>query len=287
MPFRIPTAAGGLSSCRRDGEGGAGGRRSPGQPLPPAAAAARRGRPRADASGEPLVFYFHPYEFATELLRLTAVGRATGRSRGTVLHNPGRRAARAAARALDGRLSFVPLRALAEAAAAQPAIAIVIAAAVRTGDQGAVMSKLEEVKHRFEWDAKGVRGDLPVRLARVALDQPACCAGDLRPLRDHDDRDQDATGKAILDIGCGSGPYSIELAKRGARRVLGLDFSEPMLEIARQPAREAGVGDALEFKRGEFLAHDFGTETFDVVDRHGRVRLPRGRAAVPRPRWRG
>jgi 2-polyprenyl-3-methyl-5-hydroxy-6-metoxy-1,4-benzoquinol methylase len=126
------------------------------------------------------------------------------------------------------------------------------------------MSKLEEVKHRFEWDAKGFAAiyqsdSLAWRWINRVLRKAIFARYEIAM-----SETGDATGKAILDIGCGSGPYSIELAKRGARRVLGLDFSEPMLEIARQSAREAGVGDALEFRRGEFLAHDFGAETFDV-----------------------
>jgi 2-polyprenyl-3-methyl-5-hydroxy-6-metoxy-1,4-benzoquinol methylase len=46
--------------------------------------------------------------------------------------------------------------------------------------------------------------------------------------------------------------------------VLGLDFSEPMLAIARTSAGKFGVADQGEFVRDEFLAHDFGSERFDV-----------------------
>jgi 2-polyprenyl-3-methyl-5-hydroxy-6-metoxy-1,4-benzoquinol methylase len=127
------------------------------------------------------------------------------------------------------------------------------------------MSKLEEVKHRFEWDAAGFaaiyRSDsLAWRWVNRVLRKAIFARYEIA-MRESGD----VTGKAILDIGCGSGVYSIELARRGARRVLGLDFSEPMLEIARGSAREAGVGPAVDFQRGEFLAHDFGDETFDVA----------------------
>jgi hypothetical protein len=37
-----------------------------------------------------------------------------------------------------------------------------------------------------------------------------------------------------------------------------------MLEIARDSARKTNVAAKTEFIRDEFLAHDFGTETFDV-----------------------
>jgi ubiquinone/menaquinone biosynthesis C-methylase UbiE len=126
------------------------------------------------------------------------------------------------------------------------------------------MSKLEEVKHRFEWDAAGFAAiyssDSLASRWLNRLFRRAIFARYEIAMRESGD----VAGKSILDIGCGSGVYSIELARRGARRVLGLDFSEPMLDLARRAAREAGTGDAAAFVRGEFLAHDFGDEAFDV-----------------------
>jgi 2-polyprenyl-3-methyl-5-hydroxy-6-metoxy-1,4-benzoquinol methylase len=127
------------------------------------------------------------------------------------------------------------------------------------------MSKLEEVRHRFEWDAEGFaaiyRSDSLASRWFNRVFRKAIFARYEIAMRESGD----VRGKAILDIGCGSGVYSIELARRGARRVVGLDFSEPMLEIARRDARAAGVEPAIELRRGEFLAHDFGGETFDVA----------------------
>jgi 2-polyprenyl-3-methyl-5-hydroxy-6-metoxy-1,4-benzoquinol methylase len=126
------------------------------------------------------------------------------------------------------------------------------------------MSKLDEVKHRFEWDAgnfsaiysgSSFTGRWFQRLFRKAIfvryDVAMTESGDVQ-------------GKSILDIGCGSGVYCIELAKRGAKRVLGIDFSDSMLAIAREAARKDGVADRIEFIRGEFTGHDFGNEKFDV-----------------------
>ncbi|WP_151736860.1 class I SAM-dependent methyltransferase ['Paenibacillus yunnanensis' Narsing Rao et al. 2020] len=47
-------------------------------------------------------------------------------------------------------------------------------------------------------------------------------------------------GGSILDIGCGTGRHSIELAKRGYR-VTGVDLSAGMLEEARKAAAEARI----------------------------------------------
>lgn len=51
-------------------------------------------------------------------------------------------------------------------------------------------------------------------------------------------------GQHVLELGCGTGRVSIELAREG-RKVTGLDISRPMLEVASQKAHEAGVGIEL------------------------------------------
>jgi 2-polyprenyl-3-methyl-5-hydroxy-6-metoxy-1,4-benzoquinol methylase len=128
------------------------------------------------------------------------------------------------------------------------------------------MSKLEEVRHRFEWDAAnfaGIYGEdssAASRLLNRVLRRAVFVRYDVAMTESGDVR-----GRSILDIGCGSGVYSIELARRGARRVLGLDFSGPMLDIARASARKSGTDGVAEFVQGEFLEHDFGTEKFDVT----------------------
>jgi 2-polyprenyl-3-methyl-5-hydroxy-6-metoxy-1,4-benzoquinol methylase len=71
-------------------------------------------------------------------------------------------------------------------------------------------------------------------------------------------------GKSVLDVGCGPGHYSITLAQRGAGRVLGLDFAEGMLDLARQHARRAEVAERCQFLAGDFLNYRF-SETFDYV----------------------
>ncbi len=44
----------------------------------------------------------------------------------------------------------------------------------------------------------------------------------------------DLTGKSVLDLGCGFGEHCMEYVKRGATKVVGIDISEKMLEIARK-----------------------------------------------------
>ena len=68
---------------------------------------------------------------------------------------------------------------------------------------------------------------------------------------------------SILDVGTGSGRFCIPLAA-GKERVLGVDFSEPMIELARQHAAENGVESKCRFEVGDFLEMDFD-EPFDAI----------------------
>ena len=60
-------------------------------------------------------------------------------------------------------------------------------------------------------------------------------------------------GRSVLDIGCGPGHYSVELARRGAGEVLGIDFAEGMIKLATDRARAAGVEDRCTFVLGDIL----------------------------------
>jgi tRNA (mo5U34)-methyltransferase len=51
---------------------------------------------------------------------------------------------------------------------------------------------------------------------------------------------KDLGGKSVLDIGCNGGFYSIEMKRRGAERVLGIDFDDEYLAQARFAAGVTG-----------------------------------------------
>jgi SAM-dependent methyltransferase len=57
------------------------------------------------------------------------------------------------------------------------------------------------------------------------------------------------TGKVVIDFGCGLGGTAIEMAQRGARKVIGLDIQERWLNIAREEARRLGVSDRCSFAK--------------------------------------
>lgn len=54
-------------------------------------------------------------------------------------------------------------------------------------------------------------------------------------------------GRTVIDFGCGAGHEAVELAQRGAMRVIGLDTYAPILEEARTNAARAGVSDRCSF----------------------------------------
>jgi tRNA (mo5U34)-methyltransferase len=74
---------------------------------------------------------------------------------------------------------------------------------------------------------------------------------------------EDLTGRTVLDIGCNAGFYSLEMKRRGAERVLGIDFDDAYLAQARFAAEVAGAD--IEFRK--LSVYDVGAlgETFDVV----------------------
>ena len=73
----------------------------------------------------------------------------------------------------------------------------------------------------------------------------------------------DLRGKTVLDIGCNAGFYSIEMKRRGADRVLGIDFDERYLAQAHFAADVLGLD--IEFRKlSVYDVHNVG-EQFDIV----------------------
>lgn len=73
----------------------------------------------------------------------------------------------------------------------------------------------------------------------------------------------DLTGKSVLDIGCNAGFYSLEMKKRGAARVLGIDADPDYLAQARFAAEVAGAD--IEFREMDVYDVSQLGEAFDVV----------------------
>ncbi|HEY3973295.1 MAG TPA: methyltransferase domain-containing protein [Candidatus Sulfotelmatobacter sp.] len=69
----------------------------------------------------------------------------------------------------------------------------------------------------------------------------------------------DVRGKTVVDLGCGTGENIVPLIERGAR-VIGIDISPDLIELARQRVQKAGLEAAL--KIGS--AYDTGLESGSV-----------------------
>jgi len=106
-----------------------------------------------------------------------------------------------------------------------------------------------------------------------------------------------APGDSALDVCCGTGDLAFELAGRVSPggHVVGCDFSEPMLDLAREKAAERGTrgvrfewADALELpydgERFDAVTVGFGVRNLADLDRGlremGRVLRPGGRLVI-------
>lgn len=79
------------------------------------------------------------------------------------------------------------------------------------------------------------------------------------------DRAQVGPGSDALDVCCGTGDLALELRRRIGPdgRVVGCDFSEPMLELARRKSGDEGL--AVEFGWADALDLPYGDKSFDAV----------------------
>ena len=80
------------------------------------------------------------------------------------------------------------------------------------------------------------------------------------------DRAELGPGDVALDVCCGTGDLALELTGRVAPggRVIGSDFSEAMLDLARRKAAERGA-ESVRFEWADALELPYDSENFDAV----------------------
>ncbi|MEC4570495.1 class I SAM-dependent methyltransferase [Streptomyces virginiae] len=93
---------------------------------------------------------------------------------------------------------------------------------------------------------------------RTARNSAAYLIGELRP------------GMAVLDVGCGPGTITADLAELVAPggRVTAVDAARDVLAQARAHVQERGLDDAVTFAVADVHALDFPDDSFDVVHAH-------------------
>lgn len=96
-------------------------------------------------------------------------------------------------------------------------------------------------------------------------------------------------GRVVIDFGCGEGAEAIEVARRGARRVIGIDIRPHLLERSRSAAASAGLADRCVFsshtaERADVILSIDGFEHYDdpedVLRTMRRLLAPHGRVFV-------
>jgi len=66
---------------------------------------------------------------------------------------------------------------------------------------------------------------------------------------------QPIEGRTFLDVGCGTGRYAIEFARRKGRKVVGLDISSQMIEICQKRALDENLLDRVSFIQSDLLQY--------------------------------
>ena len=76
-------------------------------------------------------------------------------------------------------------------------------------------------------------------------------------------------GAVALDYCCGNGEVAVEMAKRGANKVIGIDISAVAIRNAQELARINGVDDICEFCVMDAEHTKFDENTFDIIHEYG------------------
>jgi len=63
---------------------------------------------------------------------------------------------------------------------------------------------------------------------------------------------------SVIDIGCGPGHFCFALAKNGDKEILGVDYSDTMINLASEHAKELGIDKKLRFEVVNFLDYQPG-----------------------------
>jgi cyclopropane-fatty-acyl-phospholipid synthase len=140
-------------------------------------------------------------------------------------------------------------------------------------------------RHTKERDARSVRHHYDVSNEFFALFLDASMTYSCALFRDGAETLEDAqrakhemvcrklalrSGERVLDVGCGWGAFAIHAAREHGVHVTGITLSEPQARLARERAREAGVGDRVDIRVMDYRDVPTG-ERYDAVASIGMV----------------
>jgi ubiquinone/menaquinone biosynthesis C-methylase UbiE len=80
---------------------------------------------------------------------------------------------------------------------------------------------------------------------------------------------ENIAGSVALDYCCGNGEVAVEMARRGARKVVGIDISEVAVNNAQELAKVQGMSDICEFRVMDAENTEFADNTFDIIHEYG------------------
>jgi SAM-dependent methyltransferase len=90
-------------------------------------------------------------------------------------------------------------------------------------------------------------------LKRISPGSPDCCGGSYYEGKSKlavllgEEFFARIAGKVVVDFGCGEGADAVEMAARGAQRVIGIDIRADLLQTAKQKALRAGMQNTCVF----------------------------------------
>ena len=76
---------------------------------------------------------------------------------------------------------------------------------------------------------------------------------------------------SILDVGCGSGISTLELARLSRGKVLGIDIDQPALDKFAKRINEMGLTDLVKAVNCSMVDVDFPDESFDIIWSEGSI----------------
>jgi len=75
----------------------------------------------------------------------------------------------------------------------------------------------------------------------------------------------------ILDVGCGSGIPTMELARLSNGQIIGLDINQPLLDRLTRKIEKAGLSDRAKTLKCSMFDMDFLDESFDIIWAEGSI----------------